>query len=58
MAYLTWYGNKIEGDCFMTALDKDLAGIVSVIVLGVVNFDPIPYQLKSNSVLDVTILIN
>ncbi|XP_065919069.1 signal peptidase complex subunit 2-like [Dysidea avara] len=27
MAYMTWYGSKIEGDCFMTALDKDLAGI-------------------------------
>ena len=29
MGYLTWYGNKVEGDCFLTALDKDLAGIVS-----------------------------
>jgi len=29
MGYLTWYGSKIEGDCFLTALEKDLAGIVS-----------------------------
>jgi len=34
MAYLTWYGNKVEGDCFMTALDKDLAGIVSDMFIG------------------------
>lgn len=29
MGYLTWYASKVEGDCFLTALDKDLAGIVS-----------------------------
>ena len=32
MGYLTWYGSKVEGDCFLTTLDKDLAGIVSPIV--------------------------
>lgn len=29
MAYLMWYGSKVEGDCFLTVLEKDLAGIVS-----------------------------
>ena len=29
MGYLTWYSSRVEGDCFLTALNKDLAGIVS-----------------------------
>ena len=29
MGYLTWYSSRVEGDCFLTTLNKDLAGIVS-----------------------------